>query len=67
MEYTFRVLVVTNDLEAYPRYKRDTIDFPELLEYVEDEIETFVFCNETEDFWKAGEFFDMVSIDTFKS
>jgi len=67
MLYTFRVLTITNNLDEYHQYEKDTNEFPDLVRRVEDEIETFVYCNETEDWWEAGEFLLMVDMKTFQS
>lgn len=61
MEYL--VVTVTNNLEEYPEYKEDTEKFPELIEEIEDEIETFILCENR--VYKAEEFFYQVDIKSF--
>ena len=67
MKYTFRALYVTDNLEKYPQYEKDTLDFPELAEDLEDECDGFVHCVETGHFWPDEEFFAMTYIKNFYS
>ena len=61
----FRVVTVTNDLEAYPQYREDTDEFPYLADrLVEDEIETFV-VDEDGGYWEAKDFFSGTNITYF--
>lgn len=59
----FRVIMITNDLEGNPECRKDTEEFPEMVRYVEDEVEVFV--SGAGDFWPARDFFDMVSVTHF--
>jgi len=64
---TFRVLQITNKIDEYPDCKEDTLEFPDLVEEVEDEMEIFILCVETDEFWKSREFFSQVTMKTFNS
>lgn len=61
---TLRIVTVTNNIQDYPEHEKDTREFPHLVEYVEDEADTFVVDpdNPTEQVWPAREFFDMVLV-----
>ena len=64
---TFRVLRISNNLEEYPDCTEDTLEFPDMVEYLDDEMDIFVYCNETGEFWHSDEFFSMVGMTTFSS
>lgn len=63
--YNFRVLRITNNIEDYPDCEKDTLEFPDLVEHVSDEMDIFIFNLETGNFWKAGDFFYEVSLSGF--
>ena len=67
----FRVIVVTNNPEEYPQYAEASKEFPDLVEEIEDECETFVVLIESSRFerghWPARDFFMMVHIGSFES
>lgn len=54
-----RVVHITKVPEAYPECRKDTADFPNLVQYVEDETDTFIVDEVTGAFWPASEFFFM--------
>lgn len=62
----FRVVRITNNIEDYQDCEEDTKEFPELVKYVEDEMNTFIIEEDTEEFYKAEEFFFMTSFKRFK-
>lgn len=51
MTYTFRLLTITRHIKKYPEYASESLEFPYLIKHVEDEVERFVYCNETKDWW----------------
>jgi hypothetical protein len=59
----FRVVTITKDLERNPECREATEEFPEMVPYVEDEVEVFVVGGG--DFWPAREFFNMLSVECF--
>jgi len=63
----FRVLKISTNVDEYPYCKEDSEEFPDLMEYVEDEMETFIYCLEDDCWWIAHEFFSMVRIKSFSS
>ena len=67
MNYSFKTLSISNNIKDYPESEKDTIEHPELLEYVDDEQEGFVYCNETGDFWTFSDFFHCVKIEGFQN
>jgi len=62
---TFRVVTVTNNLEQYPQHVYDNDEFPHLIDYVEDEVETFVVDENDGGFWKSSEFFQCTNVTHF--
>lgn len=63
----FRVLNITNNIKEYKYCKKDTLEFPELVEEVEDEEACFIYCEDTGEHWLSEEFFYSVTIKTFES
>jgi glycine cleavage system protein P-like pyridoxal-binding family len=63
----FRVLDIAKNLEDFPQYAKDTLEFPELVEEVEDETEIFIYCENNESFYRASEFFLAIDMKTFES
>lgn len=62
MEY--RVVKITNNIEAYPDCKQDTEEFPNIVFHVEDEMDLFIVDSDGK-FWPSDEFFSMVEIKKF--
>jgi len=62
----YRVLRITNNMEEYPRCEKDTTEFPELVRYVEDEMDMFVM-DENGAFCNADEFFMTHNILEFEA
>ena len=61
----FRVITVTNNLEAYPQHREDSEEFPYLVDYlVEDQVEHFIVDGDG-GYWAARDFFDCNSITHF--
>jgi len=60
----YRVLRISNNLKDYPKCESDTKEFPQLVEYVEDEQETFII-DENNTFWKSDDFFHMIDLKEF--
>ena len=58
-----RVVTVTDDIEANPEFAADTKEFPYLVDYIEDEIETFIVGED--DFWRHQDFFLLGDIKRF--
>jgi hypothetical protein len=58
------VVTVTNNPEEYPEHAEASKKYPDLVEYVEDEIETFIYDPEDDGFWKSN-FFMCVDLDCF--
>lgn len=61
----FRVITITNDLQEHPQYRDDTEEFPNLVQYIEDEVETFVVDMRDGGFWGASDFFFGTNITHF--
>jgi len=61
----FRVLSITNNPENYPESISDSVEFPDLVEEVEDEQELFIYHQESGQFYPAGDFFRMVNVIDF--
>lgn len=53
----YLVLRISSNILSYPDCEIDTKTHPELVEYVEDEMDIFIYCVETKEFWKASDFF----------
>jgi hypothetical protein len=53
-----QIVTITTDPAKYPEYADDTVKHPDLVSYVEDEVETFVVDPRDGGFWGANEFFD---------
>ena len=64
----YRVVKITNNLDEYPSCEKDTMEFPELIDHVDDELDWFI-VDENGNYWEAGDFFFMVEpgIVTFES
>jgi len=62
MEY--RVVTVTNDVSEYPQYTDDSLEFPDLVDHIEDELETFVISSDG-DYCNARDFFNMTDVKKF--
>jgi hypothetical protein len=60
----YKIVWITNNLEENPEYT-DTIDYPFLVKYVEDEIAGFVIDLTTKDWYEVEDFFYMVDIKYF--
>lgn len=60
----YRLLRITNDINACPLAKEDTEEFPYIVKYVDDEEEFFVM-DEDGNFWEARDFFYMTDIKEF--
>ncbi len=50
-----RVVTITNNLEAYPEFTKDTLEFTFLVGHIEDEVETFIVGED--DYWRQQDFF----------
>ena len=61
----YRVLSITNNIEEYPEAKEDTLEFPDLVADVEDEMDMFVLDLENDEIFKADEFFYQVDVKSF--
>ena len=61
----FRVVTVTNNLEAHPQYREDTREFPRLVQHIEDAVEVFVVDMRDGGFWVASDFFYGTNITHF--
>ena len=61
----YRVVTISNNLQKYPQFVEDSADFPQLVEYVEDECAVFVVDLSDGDFYPASEFFMMATIKYF--
>ena len=62
----YRVVSITKDVSRYPESAKDTEEFPELVEEVEDEQALFVI-GENGKIYKADEFFYSVEVKRFKT
>jgi len=62
---TFRIVTVTNNLESYPQHWEDTREFPDLVEELDNDIETFVIDPRDGGWWVASEFFGCTNISHF--
>ena len=60
----YRVLKITNNVEKYPECKEDTKEFPDLVNYVKDEME-LIIMNERDDWVFADEFFFTHTVKEF--
>ena len=58
-----RVVTVTNDVEANPEFADETAKFLHLVDYIEDEVETFIVGED--DFWRHQDFFLLGDIKRF--
>lgn len=65
MNRELKVVRVTNNPDEYPEFAEASVEFPELVEYIDDESATFIVDPETGDFWPADEFFHMVAVTAF--
>lgn len=65
LDHRLRVVAITNNLVDYPECVKDTEEFPNLIEYVEDEMAIFVVDTTNNNFWRADEFFYMVEVTEF--
>lgn len=63
--HSFRVLRITNNIEGYPDCERDTLEFPQLVKYVQDEMDIFILNLETLMWFHAKEFFYMAELESF--
>ena len=61
----FRVVSITNNIEDYPESKEDTLEFPGLVEDVEDEQALFVIDLEADEIYKADDFFYSFNVKFF--
>lgn len=61
----YRILRISNNLADYPDCEKDTLEHPELVECVSDEMESFVYCDETKEVWDAQEFFLIHPLESF--
>lgn len=62
----YKVLKITNNIEAYPEAKEDTLQYPNLINKVEDEFDLFIM-NENGECYQADEFFNMIPIKEFEA
>lgn len=62
----FRVVTVTNDLESNSQYAEDTIAYPDLIPYIEDELATFIIDLTNNEVYAHDEFFMMVAVKEFE-
>lgn len=61
-----RVVKITTDLASYPQCQEDNLAYPDLVNYlVEDEYKEFVVDLDSDNYWPADEFFDMVDVRDF--
>lgn len=60
-----RIVTVTNDIETYPEFAKETLEFPNLVDYVEDDIEIFIVGEDENDFWCHHDFFLLGDIKRF--
>lgn len=63
--HRLHVARITNNPKEYPDCVEDSEEYPEIIEYVEDEMDLFIVDPETRNFWPAKEFFLMVGIRDF--
>ena len=61
----YRVLNISNNIISNPECCEDSKEFPEIVEFVEDECELFI-GDENRSFWLASEFFMMTNISEFE-
>lgn len=62
----YRCVKITDNLPDYPECKKDTEEFPHLVDRVSDEMDLFIVDENGEDY-PADEFFSIVEIDKFKT
>lgn len=62
LTHELKVVTVTEDPEAYPKYAEASAEYPELVGYLEDEFETFIVDSETGEFWPEHDFFGMSEV-----
>lgn len=62
----FRRLRITNNPDKYTEAKKDSEEFPHLVDLVKDEFEIFILDENTKEYFFANEFFYMVDIETFQ-
>lgn len=61
----FVVVQIAKDLINNPDCKKDTLKYPHLVEYVEDEYDIFVVNVVNGEFYPARDFFYLVNVDEF--
>ena len=62
----FKVLRISNNLDDYPEAAEDSANYPELVDWVEDEYQMFIYNFATADAFPADEFFSMArDVDEF--
>lgn len=53
-----QVVTLTTDVAKYPEHAEDTAKYPDLVSYIDDEVESFVVDpRDGGGFWGADEFF----------
>lgn len=60
----YRVIRVTNNVDDYPEYKKQSLKFPGLVQRIVDEIETYIVSDSGE-IYTADEFFHSVNVRGF--
>lgn len=60
----YRVIKISSYLDGYPECVKDTIEFPNMIKYLEDEYGMFVI-DENGDFCDAIDFFNTHDISEF--
>ena len=62
----YKVVSVTKDIASYPECASDTKQYPQLVRYVEDDMDIFVVHEEDGTFFKASDFFQSTSVRRFR-
>lgn len=61
----YRVVEITNNIQDYTECRKDTEEFPHLIELVDDEMDIFI-VDENGNGYLAEEFFHLVDIKQFQ-
>jgi len=61
----YKLIHITNNIEEYPEDENDTLEYPNLIDEVEDEEEHFIIDLETGEYFPARDFFLMVDLEYF--
>ena len=63
----YKVITVTNNPSEYPEFEDASKKYPELVDVIEDEVDTFVITEDDDRFWYASEFFMMTEVKDFQT